>query len=317
VNRPVFAERAMVWPGAGAGRRAGEEPGDVLVRNQSSMMARVVSRMRRANGELVPLRAAAAGRRKSTSGGDARGPSAQYARWCAVERGVAAEAARRWSMRVALVRPGSAAQQQPTLGAGGDQGARAGPARRGRQVVSAGPRAARRPPQPILHGDRADVPGASRGQRAGAFASGGRRAAQVGVGGRCQGGQRARWCAGQAESGSRGREAPVHAYGVGTACERCAAAAGRGCGQRSGRESDECRSASWWACDGSVTAGTFADEFPPRAPAPKERPALGRGLTCSGSDWAQEQGRVHEGRWLPSRGSYDDIEVSFIRSTAD
>ena len=64
VNRPVFAERAMVWPGAGAGRRAGEGPGDVLVHNQSSMMARVVSRMRRANGELVPLKTAAARRRK-------------------------------------------------------------------------------------------------------------------------------------------------------------------------------------------------------------------------------------------------------------
>ena len=89
-------------------------------------------------------------------------------------------------MRVALVRPGSAAQQQPTLGAGGVQGARAGPARRGRQVVSAGPRAALLPSQPILHGDRADVPGASRGQRAGAFASGGRGEAQVGVGRRCQ-----------------------------------------------------------------------------------------------------------------------------------
>ena len=64
MNRPVFAERAMVWPGAGAGRRAGEGPGDVLVHNQSSMMARVVSRMRRANGGLVPLQAAAARRRK-------------------------------------------------------------------------------------------------------------------------------------------------------------------------------------------------------------------------------------------------------------
>jgi hypothetical protein len=148
------------------------------------MMPELLSRVRRADGELVPLRAAAAGRRKSASGGDARGPSARDG--AQDKRGADAEVARRRSMRVALVWPGSAAQQQPTSEASGVQGARAGPARRGRQVVSAGPRATLRPPRPILHGDRADVPGASRGQRAGAFASGGRGAAQVGVGRRCQ-----------------------------------------------------------------------------------------------------------------------------------
>ena len=149
-------------------------------------MPELLSRVRRADGELVPLRAAAAGRRKSASGGDARGPSARDG--AQDKRGADAEVARRRSMRVALVWPGSAAQRQPTSEASGVQGARAGPARRGRQVVSAGPRATLRPPRSILRvrGDGADVPGASRGQRAGAFASGGRGAAQVGVGRRCQ-----------------------------------------------------------------------------------------------------------------------------------
>ena len=121
-----------------------------------------------------------------------------------------------------------------TLGAGGVQGARAGPARRGRQAVGAGLWVARRPSQPILHDARAAVPSASRRRRAGAFAGGSRRAAQVGVGGRCQGAQRARWCTGQAGSGRRGREAPVHASGVGLAWERRAAAADFGGERRSG-----------------------------------------------------------------------------------
>jgi hypothetical protein len=63
----------VVIAGPRTARRAGAH------RSQSSMMTGLMSRVRRADGELVPLRAAAARRRKSTSGGDAGRPGARRA----------------------------------------------------------------------------------------------------------------------------------------------------------------------------------------------------------------------------------------------
>jgi hypothetical protein len=213
--------------------------------DQASMMTGVMSRVRREDGEQVPLRAAAARRRKSTSGGDARGPSAWRACRCAGQAGSGS------LDRAALVHARGVGPARGRCAAAADLGAgsvqRAGPTRRasGKRWAEGG---APRPPQPILRDAGGGVPGTSRGRQAGAFASGDRGAARVDVGKRCQGAQ----CAARvmmrrtSEERHPSQRGAVHAAacGVGSARRRCAAAAGLGGGRRSGREADGCEGGS-------------------------------------------------------------------------